>query len=681
MPSNQKNYSLDIQLGGHLDPSLARAVGMSEKQLKELEDAIKTVNKAVGKQAEAWLNVAPEIDKAESSMKRFAETAAGVFTGEAILGAVEQVIGSIENGIRRVVDVAKQASAMASQFQQKELGIGNLLRNRPFANQLMGQLQGIANYSPFQLSELATTARSLAARGVGQNDLLETTKEIGDVVAGLGGGEGELNRATLAYGEALSGGTITTREINQLTQLGVPVWDQLKKMTGTTVEELRKLIEKHGLSSEYIKKIFYDITHGEGLFTDAMKNFAETFQGILTTFEDKVSIIMRGLGDVVNDWTGQFLNWINNSGVWDSAKMWLDTARGWSDSVRTFFTTIAGPEMMQHLEAAGTVYSNIFKRMLGGFNPTTMFDEVRNPATGNIEQVLNASGDQWIHNMTKGFDAAIDKLKELGTRIDGISTRLAPVVGFFEKIASSLNQIDDILYGKIVPFLWDKMLPVFDRIAKFLGLNGPLADARGPGTADQNKLDEHWRKYDELTGATKDQTDAVQKNTDAILNMQPPGVGGNYGLHGGFSGGSTSDFTVYGPGVAGDQPGGPTYDSDSYHGIGHIQGKPYNLNSEGPAPTAMSYDYATGHYHIKPGDTYISDKDRKQHRWMDTTGSKNPSNEDVYTPNGSASVNVHYHVYAMDSQDVNRFLEQHGPTVDDHVRRAFGDDLERAAVV
>jgi hypothetical protein len=72
----------------------------------------------------------------------------------------------------------------------------------------------MANYSPFQLTDLGATARSMIARGVPTDSVVGRTHQLGDIVAGLGGGRGELDRATLAHGEAMSGDTLNSREIN-----------------------------------------------------------------------------------------------------------------------------------------------------------------------------------------------------------------------------------------------------------------------------------------------------------------------------------------------------------------------------------------------------------------------------------------------------------------------------------
>jgi hypothetical protein len=84
-------------------------------------------------------------------------------------------------------------------------------------------------------------------------------------------------------------------------------------------------------------------------------------------------------------------------------------------------------------------------------------------------------------------------------------------------------------------------------------------------------------------------------------------------------------MTEYGPSVPGDQPGGPTYDWNSYHGIGA-----YTKHLEPGVSVAMHPEYARSHYGISPGQMYLSDKDHRMHRWDDVSGSKSFANEDLF---------------------------------------------------
>jgi hypothetical protein len=166
---------------------------------------------------------------------------------------------------------------------------------------------------------------------------------------------------------------------------------------------------------------------------------------------------------------------------------------------------------------------------------------------------------------------------------------------------------------------------------------------------------------------------------NAIYNITKGTI---YGTDGSASNGSWERYTQFGPGVAGDQPGGGSYDWNSYHGIG-AYGKLRN------GDMAMHPAYARQHYGIGPGQTYISDKDGKLHRFQDKSGAKAFNNEDEFVPKrglpykgaSAGDTHVHFHIDAIDGASVHNFLNDHGDSIADRVHRHLSDRLSRSAVV
>jgi hypothetical protein len=104
----------------------------------------------------------------------------------------------------------------------------------------------------------------------------------------------------------------------------------------------------------------------------------------------------------------------------------------------------------------------------------------------------------------------------------------------------------------------------------------------------------------------------------------PPPVGGAFGgLGGGYVGGD--HHTEYGPGVPGDQPGGPTYDWNSYHRVGAW---PAITGPLRPGDVALGLG-AQSRYGVRPGDSFTDDKGNVV-RFADRSGSKDPLNEDHF---------------------------------------------------
>jgi hypothetical protein len=100
------------------------------------------------------------------------------------------------------------------------------------------------------------------------------------------------------------------------------------------------------------------------------------------------------------------------------------------------------------------------------------------------------------------------------------------------------------------------------------------------------------------------------------------GMGGPPGFSG-YAGGIY--YTEYGPAVPGDQPGGPTYDWNSYHRVGAWPGITGPLS---PGDVALGHG-AQSFYGVQPGQTFTDTRGNLV-RFADRSGSGNPRNEDVF---------------------------------------------------
>jgi tape measure domain-containing protein len=578
----------------------------------------------------------------------------------------------IANGLERAVDLgkelvsqgiefAKHASEAASSFELLSAGMGNLLRSPSMANSMLDRLQSMAIKSPFQLTELGATAKQLIARGVSPDQVVGRTGQIGDIVSGLGGKAPELDRATLAYGEAMSGDTLNTREINQLTELGVPVWAELKKFTGKTVEELHKMIEKHEISSQMLNKVMNDLTGPDGLFFHGMSNFANTFQGRISSFNDMWLRAERDFGNIVNDWVGDLLQLVNDSPAWQTAHEWFEELRGMSKSVESFISTLPTSALLgkfqPYIESMQKVWDQV-NSFIGSF-----FNEVTNPATGNIETVLNATGDEKVRQVIDGITNMFDTVAKFVTSsmvADLASYGWSTLTFGLEEMFRNLEEIAD-LYLDIKTGNWGKL---FEDIRKYESLDHVITprdghvEQSGAVLAAQDKLNSL------VTAGASDE--AINKAKQDLLNAEKsqkaaPGSAAN---------GSWQRYTEFGPGV--DPYKSKYYDWNSYHGIGA-----YGLLRKGDV--AMHPAYARQHYGIGPGQTYTSDKDGKEHRFQDKSGAKAFNNEDFYK---GASINIeqNFHITG-DSDSIIRVIKERSHEVAKHVHSEVRHALSREAVV
>jgi tape measure domain-containing protein len=580
MPS-AKDLQLDIQITGN-ESNLAKAIGLSERDLKKLGDAVNTVNRAIGKESTAAFKAltdstsqaskgfsqvssgaqktAREVEHADESFRAFKATVAGVFTGEAIFEGIREGIHLATEGLEKMVDLFKEASMQAGQMELKVRGLGNLFRSQAFAQGLTQQLQQVAYASPFQLVDLMEAAQRLSGFGIKKEDLLETIKDLGNIVAGTGGGKPEMDRAALAYGEAITSQTLTTREINQLTQLGVPVWEALEKLTGKTNQELHKMIEKHLLSSSYITRVIEDLTHGDGLFADAMVHFSETFVGLLTTFEDKVGLAMRDMGDFFNVFTAEFLKFIDNSPLWEALHNWFVQLKDRAQAILTYLPNMfERMDLMPKMQAIGEKLGAAVRKLFGGFDINEMFTQVMIPSTGNLEEVLTAKGNAWVDSMKKFIDPLINLIDEIVTlagnpmvlyNMQSVEMAMSDTVKLTTELTSYLDDLGKVMHG-IITMNWGEVgqgMTKFREDYSKYGLELSKLPNTPEGSGEASKAaslaaDRFWKaedklEADRLAGVTQEQIDkdkaeleearkameAARKNTEAVTQSSAANI-------------------------------------------------------------------------------------------------------------------------------------------------------------
>ncbi len=95
--------------------------------------------------------------------------------------------------------------------------------------------------TPFESEEVIKSGRSLLAFGFDVKELIPNLKAVGDVAAGT---QVPLTDLAGIFGKARVAGRLYAEDINQLTERGVPIIDELAKVFNTSSGEVKNLVEK-----------------------------------------------------------------------------------------------------------------------------------------------------------------------------------------------------------------------------------------------------------------------------------------------------------------------------------------------------------------------------------------------------------------------------------------------------
>lgn len=211
--------------------------------------------------------------------------------------------------VQRMIAYASVAQAFSfirnirevtAEFELQRVALGSIIGDLNEANAMFEQIKAAAVKSPFQIKELVTYTKQLAAYKIETDELFETTQRLADISAGLGVG---MERLVLAYGQIRATGYLRASEVRQLNEAGIPIVEELaKKMSelrGETVSaaEVMGMISERAISFGMVKEVFDDMTSAGGMFYKMQEKQAETLAGQWNNLKDSIAIMYEEIGN------------------------------------------------------------------------------------------------------------------------------------------------------------------------------------------------------------------------------------------------------------------------------------------------------------------------------------------------------------------------------------------------
>ena len=261
---------------------LAREAGGYTSTLQASVKAEDKSNQALEKKRQKLIAANAEYQKQDGYVKRLI-TRLGLYT-------------AIFAGVR----FAKKIRETTAEFELQRVSLGALIQDTEKAEQLFSQIKAAAVKSPFEIKDLVSYTKQLAAYKIETNELFDTMMRLSDISAGLGA---DMSRIVLAYGQIKGAGVLKGTELRQITELGIPMVDLLaKKLTDlrgelVTTGDVFKLISEKAISFTTVKEIFDDMTNAGGMFYKMQEKQSETLAGKWSNLKDSISIAYDEMGN------------------------------------------------------------------------------------------------------------------------------------------------------------------------------------------------------------------------------------------------------------------------------------------------------------------------------------------------------------------------------------------------
>lgn len=264
-------------------------------------------------------NVAKSMERVKRSQSSVLNTTDQLTREIALLFSVSAIQGYVEKLV-----------SVRGEFELQQRALQAILQNKDEANALWEKTVALAVKSPFQVKELVTYTKQLAAYKIESDKLYDTTKRLADVSAGLGV---DMGRLILAYGQVKAANYLRASEVRQFTEAGVGLLQELATMYTelegrmVSVGEVQARITKRMVAFGDVEEVFKRITSAGGIFYNMQEIQAETLAGMISNLKDNFDVMFNEIGKANDGVLKGFINILNTVvAQWRDFAIALNTA-------------------------------------------------------------------------------------------------------------------------------------------------------------------------------------------------------------------------------------------------------------------------------------------------------------------------------------------------------------------
>ena len=210
------------------------------------------------------------------------------------MGQVAKIAGAAT--ATAVVLIGKAAISAAADMEMLTTQFEVMLGSSDKAIAMMDELKTFAASTPFALNDLSKGTQNLLAFGVAEEEVIGAMQMLGDTA---GGNAEKLDGLVLAYGKTMAKGKAQAEELNMMTERGIPILGTLAEKYNTTKQGILDMASKSKISAEDIKDAFKTMTSEGGMFFEGMKKQSLTFDGMMSTLKDNVTMVLADVGGLL----------------------------------------------------------------------------------------------------------------------------------------------------------------------------------------------------------------------------------------------------------------------------------------------------------------------------------------------------------------------------------------------
>ncbi|MBD2753763.1 tape measure protein [Spirosoma validum] len=238
---------------------------------------MQAVNRIESRITSMTTNVVRETNKLDDQFSRLARLATGYFSFNA-LG-----------------DFAQQVVRVRGEFQQLDSAFTLLLGSKAKAERFLREGVEFATKTPYGLEEVAKAQKQMLAYGFAAEEVIPTLTKLGDIASGMGL---PLERLTYLFGTTRTSGRLMTKDLQQFTDSGIPLLQQLATQFKVADSEVQKLAEDSKISFKDVETALNSLVDGTGKinFGGLMAEQTKSLTGLTSQLKDEWVKMLNSIG-------------------------------------------------------------------------------------------------------------------------------------------------------------------------------------------------------------------------------------------------------------------------------------------------------------------------------------------------------------------------------------------------
>lgn len=195
--------------------------------------------------------------------------------------------------------IGGQALRLGIQQDLQNTSFEVLLGSEEAAKKMVADITKYGMETPYDKMGLGEDVKTMLGFGIATEKVMPLLKAIGDLAMG---DANKMHSLSLAFAQMSSAGKLNGQDLNQMINAGFNPLNEISKVTGKSIGQLKEEMEKGGVSAQMVEDAFMRATGAGGQFHNMAIKQGQTLGGQWAQFQDlvneKLLVLYQVLGPI-----------------------------------------------------------------------------------------------------------------------------------------------------------------------------------------------------------------------------------------------------------------------------------------------------------------------------------------------------------------------------------------------